>query len=93
MHNVPIGEFLYSRFVERGAKSVPEGCPKPPSNRTSDAMYEEMKRNAFRYIFTLMDSDEDGFISAERCSVGGLQPEILKLLSPILCEMEETKCE
>jgi hypothetical protein len=35
-------------------------------------MYEEMKKNAFRYIFTFMDSDEDGYISALKINILGL---------------------
>jgi Ca2+-binding EF-hand superfamily protein len=35
-------------------------------------MYEQMKKNSFRYIFTLMDSDEDGLISALKINILGL---------------------
>lgn len=36
-----------------------------------------------------MDSDEDGFISSLKINILGLDPDILKILSPLLCEMEE----
>lgn len=36
-------------------------------------MYNEMKKNAFRYMFTLMDSDEDGFISSLKINILGLE--------------------
>jgi hypothetical protein len=50
-----------------------------------------MKKNAFRYIFTLMDNDEDGYISNLKINILGLETEILQLLAPLLCEMEEVK--
>lgn len=56
-------------------------------------MYEESKKNAFRYLFTLMDNDEDGLISSLKINIIDLDPEILTLLSPLLCEMEEIQAE
>ena len=48
-------------------------------------MYKEMKKNAFRYIFTLMDSDEDGLISACKINILGLHVDVLQMLAPLLC--------
>lgn len=48
-------------------------------------MYQEIKKNSFRYIFTLMDSDEDGLISALKINILGLETEVLQLLAPLLC--------
>jgi hypothetical protein len=56
-------------------------------------MYQEIKKNSFRYIFTLMDSDEDGLISALKINILGLDTEVLQLLAPLLCEMEEVRIE
>lgn len=40
-----------------------------------------------------MDSDEDGVISATKINIVGLDDEILRLISPLLSEMEEMKAE
>ncbi len=56
-------------------------------------MYKEMKKNAFRYIFTLMDSDEDGLISACKINILGLHVDVLQMLAPLLCEMEDVQVE
>ena len=40
-----------------------------------------------------MDSDEDGLISSLKINIIDLNPEILQLLSPLLCEMQEIEAE
>lgn len=40
-----------------------------------------------------MDNDEDGLISSLKINIIDLDPEILTLLSPLLCEMEEIQAE
>lgn len=57
------------------------------TNKISEKIYEENKRNAFRYIFTLMDNDEDGLISSLKINIFGLGTEILNMMAPLLCEM------
>lgn len=36
-----------------------------------------------------MDSDSDGLISATQIEITGLPAEILEVIAPILCEMEQ----
>ena len=40
-----------------------------------------------------MDNDEDGLISSLKINIIDLDPEVLQLLSPLLCEMEEIQVE
>ena len=40
-----------------------------------------------------MDDDEDGYISSLKINILGLNAEILNLLAPLLCEMEEVDVE
>jgi Ca2+-binding EF-hand superfamily protein len=56
-------------------------------------MYLEMKRNAFKQIFVLMDSDKDGLLSSHKINVVGMESQILQLLTPLLDEMDEVKVE
>lgn len=44
---------------------------------------------AIQYIFELLDSDQDGLISSTRVNIAALPEEVLKLLAPLLAEMEE----
>ena len=52
-------------------------------------MREELKRLKIIEIFSILDSDEDGFISAEKIDITKLCTEILEIFSPLLCEMED----
>lgn len=62
-------------------------------NHRSEIIYEEIKRHAFRYIFTLMDNDQDGYISSLKINILGLETDVLHLLAPLLCEMEDLQIE
>ena len=37
----------------------------------------------------MLDSDDDGFISAQKIDISVLTPDILEIFTPLLCEMEE----
>ena len=39
-------------------------------------------------IFDYLDSDKDGLINSENCEVGDLDDKVIKILSPLLLEME-----
>lgn len=39
-------------------------------------------------IFDSLDSNQDGFIDSENCDVGDLDDNVIKILSPLLIEME-----
>ncbi|EAS00996.2 hypothetical protein TTHERM_00777060 (macronuclear) [Tetrahymena thermophila SB210] len=47
------------------------------------------KQKRINDIFTVLDSDADGFISSNKINVTALPPPLLKIISPILYEMEE----
>ena len=41
----------------------------------------------------MLDDDEDGIISASKISINSLPAKVLKLISPLLIEMEEMNLE
>jgi len=41
-----------------------------------------------RSIFGLLDSDEDGKISAEKCEISQIHPLVLEIIQEVLFEME-----
>jgi len=47
------------------------------------------KARKFHQIFTLLDSDWDGYISAEKIDISQLSPEILEIFTPLFWEMED----
>jgi len=48
-----------------------------------------VKLQRFQELFTTLDSDGDGSISAQRIDIAGLSAELLEVLTPLFCEMEE----
>ncbi len=48
-----------------------------------------MKQNQLQKIFSLLDSDNDGQISANLIDITQLSTEALETFAPLLCEMEE----
>eukprot|EP00349_Pseudokeronopsis_sp_Brazil_P010364 CAMPEP_0202980358 /NCGR_PEP_ID=MMETSP1396-20130829/86303_1 /ASSEMBLY_ACC=CAM_ASM_000872 /TAXON_ID= /ORGANISM="Pseudokeronopsis sp., Strain Brazil" /LENGTH=70 /DNA_ID=CAMNT_0049720293 /DNA_START=1259 /DNA_END=1471 /DNA_ORIENTATION=+ len=52
-------------------------------------MVENQKKVRLNEIFDILDHDSDGYISASSIDVQTLPAEILEILSPVLCEMEE----
>jgi hypothetical protein len=50
---------------------------------------ERMKIQRFSELFKLLDSDNDGQISANRIDISKLSPDLLEVLTPLFCEMEE----
>jgi hypothetical protein len=87
-----IGEYLYEKGKASRALSTKE-APKITADPKSAALYAESKRVAFEYVFQLLDSDQDGMISSTRISIGRLGPALLRLLAPLLAEMEEVAVE
>ena len=67
-----VGEYLYSKSLEK-KKIRNESSKKYVVNKKSEQLYEEIKKQAFRYLFTLMDSDEDGFISSLKINIIDLE--------------------
>ena len=48
-----------------------------------------MRRNRLTEIFTLLDSDNDGYISAEHIDISKMPTKTLESFGELLCEMEE----
>ena len=50
---------------------------------------EKKKFESFMQIFTWLDSDNDGQISADRIDISKIPAELLEVMSPLFCEMDE----
>ena len=48
-----------------------------------------MKIHKFTDLFKLLDSDFDGQVSANRIDITKISPDLLEVLTPLFCEMEE----
>lgn len=48
-----------------------------------------MKKHKLIEIFSSLDSDNNGIISANEIDISKLEPSILEIFSPLLVEMEE----
>ena len=66
-----VGEYLYSKSMEK-KKQGRSSEKKLFVNKKSEKLYEEIKKQAFRYLFTVMDKDEDGLISSLKINILGL---------------------
>ena len=55
----------------------------------SSRIVDALKKQKIAEIFTLLDSDADGEISAQNIDTSSIHPVILEAFSPLLCEMEE----
>lgn len=54
----------------------------------SSQIYAKSKQIAIQYIFELLDSNQDGLISSTKINIGALTEDVLRLLAPLLAEME-----
>jgi hypothetical protein len=59
------------------------------TNKSTNKMHRQKKMNAFTQIFGLLDSDQDGLISAMAIDISRVNTELLEVLSPLLIELEE----
>lgn len=66
---------------------------KPVVNKKSKEYYEERKVVAFYQIFSLLDEDEDGRICSQRVNLQVLPREILKIIYPLIEELEALEVE
>lgn len=62
---------------------------RPLTSRSTDVYYETKMKKEFKKIFELMDSDQNGEISSDKIEIRTLNPDILKVISPFLSQMEE----
>ena len=52
-----------------------------------------MKLKKYKELFTLLDSDQDGLISSNKIQLTKVNENVLKNISPILEELNQTKKE
>lgn len=50
----------------------------------SEELVEQKKARKFHEIFMLLDSDDNGIISAENIDISRLPPDILEIFTPLL---------
>lgn len=55
----------------------------------TNRIMERAKIKKFSDIFRVLDSDGDGTISAQRIDITSIDHNLLQVLSPLFCEMEE----
>ena len=48
-----------------------------------------MRRRRLEQYFELMDSDNDGFISADAISLENLSTEVIEILGPVISDLEK----
>jgi hypothetical protein len=59
----------------------------------SSQLIEQRKNTVFKNIFESLDNDHDGVISAEKINIEVIHSDILKIISPMLINMEELTME
>ena len=59
----------------------------------SAKIFEKFRVKQFENLFVLMDSDNDGIISACRIDLNSIEPEVLKVLTPFFEELEQSQLE
>ncbi|CAD8066013.1 unnamed protein product [Paramecium sonneborni] len=99
--NLPIGDYLFqlrtvqedhhNYLIEQQRQSIINSMAK--SSNKSSQIYEDKKQKILQEIFSLLDSDGDGYISASSIEISGIQSDILQILTPLLCEMESIQAQ
>ena len=62
---------------------------KSPSRVLSTLILEKLKSERFLALFRTLDSDRDGRISCLAIDISLLSPELLEIMTPLFCELEE----
>ncbi|KAM3132041.1 hypothetical protein pb186bvf_015785, partial [Paramecium bursaria] len=97
VEHLPIGEYLYqmknvkdqSHYNLLVQDKLQRENSRAKSSDKSNLIYEQKKRKSLEEIFYLLDSDGDGYISAQSINISQMPPDVLQILSPLLCEMEQ----
>ena len=103
VENMPIGVHLYEQaflteqkimdrqmVTEEAIKAKRE---KSKTNNISNLIVEGKKHERLERIFQLLDDDDDGIISSSKICINNLPGNVLKIISPLLIEMEEMQLE
>lgn len=61
------------------------------TNLNSETMFQNLVEKALDDLFDYLDSDHDGLISALRVKIDGLPNPRLKIIAPLLAEMEDKR--
>ena len=77
-----------STRAEAEAKKQQQANTKFTTYSTKKIM-EKKKIESFHQIFMWLDSDNDGQISAEKIDISLIPADLLEVLSPLFCEMDE----
>lgn len=95
--NISIGEYLYNSRVQKMKAQQDqvlkehirmEGSKFRASNKTNKII-DQKRIQKLEEIFQLLDSDEDGLISATNIDITKVPMEVLEIYAPFLSEMEE----
>jgi hypothetical protein len=73
----------------RHKKEVKQETKKVEVNRNSEVIVRGMQARRVAWLFSEMDADQDGKISAAKCSIDRIPEPILEIIMPILFEMED----
>lgn len=86
-----IHEYLYELSkVERMTALVEQ---RPQINENSEQIIQQMYMKRIAWLFSQLDSDQDGFISPKRICIDTISEQILEVIIPVLFEMEEMDIE
>jgi Ca2+-binding EF-hand superfamily protein len=66
-----------------------EAAKKSPSQTKNTVIVERLKIQRFSALFRHLDSDRDGHISSQNIDITDLSPELLEIMTPLFCELEE----
>ncbi|CAD8125843.1 unnamed protein product [Paramecium sonneborni] len=99
--HLPIGEYLYQMRTIKEDKFhflIEQDRQDQQNQRArsldkSNQIYEIKKKKFIYEIFNLLDSDSDGLISAQKIEISSINSEILQILTPLLCEMEQINAQ
>lgn len=94
-----IGNLLYEnktvynekkqKLIEEHEKEINEQINQKHCKPSSEAMIETLKFKRFAMMFQLLDSNGDGLISAQKINLSHLSADVIKIMTPLFCEMEE----
>lgn len=93
--NLPVSEKLYNESKKRALEKEQKEFLRNNSQKRivvqekSEELLDHKKARNFHEIFLLLDSDNDGIISAEKIDISKLSHELLEIFTPLFWEMED----
>ena len=91
----PKGELIYEYLYQqtKNHKKIEVEDPRPKINEYSDQLVKQLHKKRMAWLFSELDSDQDGLISPKRINIEGIHEDILEIIMPVLFEMEEMNIE